>query len=89
MMEIKLLKKGIKVGGYYYPCWYSSAKNNKDGCATIYLRTYEPLPAGFSGEGMEIENGSDLLTDYFEKDKIRIGPGSKYFSAVELLAATK
>ena len=38
MLEMKLLKKGIKVNGKYYPCWYSSSQNNSKGNATIYIK---------------------------------------------------
>lgn len=86
-MEIKLLKKGIKVNGKYYPAWYSSCANNINGNATIYLRTYDRLPVGFYNQ-FEIVNDSDIMTDYFEKDKIRIKRGSKFFDQVEALAGT-
>ena len=86
-MEIKLLKKGIKVDGEYYPCWYSSSKNSSLAQiqATIYIKTYDSLPEELKRE-MEVVNNSDIQTDYFEKDRIRIPAGSKYFNLVESLA---
>lgn len=84
-MEIKFLKKGIKIDGKYYPVFYSPSKNNVNGNATIYLRTYEPLPDNVN-KILDVENNSDMMTDYFEKDRIRIAPTSPYFEKVEGLA---
>lgn len=84
-MEIKLLKKGIKIDGKYYACHYSSAKNNIKGNATIYLKGYEHLPTEVYPI-LQVENNSDYMTDYVEKDKIRIPPTSAYFQKVEELA---
>ena len=84
-MNIKLLKKGIRVDGKYYPCWYNPSTNNTCGNATIYMRTYDRLPDGLKEE-MQVENETDLMTDYIEKDRIRIPKTSKYFDLVEKLA---
>ena len=84
-MDIKLLKKGIKINGEYFACHYSSAKNNRNGNATIYIKSYEPLPKE-AYSVLQVENNSDIMTDYFEKDRIRISPISPYFKQVEALA---
>ena len=84
-MKLKLLKKGIKINGEYFSCHYSSAKNNMNGNATIYIKSYEPLPKE-AYSVLEVENQSDMQTDYFEKDRIRINPESPYFKQVEALA---
>lgn len=34
----------------------------------------------------ELADNSDIMTDYFEKPRIRVRPGSKYFDQVEKLA---
>lgn len=83
-MNIKLLKKGIKVDGKYYPCWYNPSKNNINGKATIYLKTYDRLPEGLNEE-LQVENDTDIQTDYIVKDRIRIPKTSKYFELVESL----
>ena len=85
MNTIKLLKKGIKLNGEYYPCWYNPSKNNLVGCATIYINTYKVLPE-WVYDCLYVENNSDIITDYFEKNRIRIPPGSPYFEIVEKLA---
>lgn len=84
-MTIKLLKKGLKVDKVYYPCHYSSARNNLKGNATIYIKSYEPLPAE-AYSVLQIENNTDMQTDYFEKDRIRIPPSSEFFKTVEAYA---
>ena len=84
-MTIKLLKKGIKFDGKYYPCRYSSSKNNLKGNATIYFKGYEPLPSE-AYELFSVENNTDMMTDSFERDRIRVAPGSKYFNDVEALS---
>jgi len=87
-MTIKLLKKGIKVNGEYFPVFYSPSTNNINGNATIYVKSYEPLPKE-AYSTLQIENNSDMQTDYFEKDRIRIVPDSPYFKQVNMLANKK
>jgi len=84
-MTVKLLKKGIKLDGKYYPAHYSSAKNNINGNATIYIKGYEPLPSE-AHKVFTVQNDSDMMTDYFEHDRLRIPPTSQYFAKVEELA---
>jgi hypothetical protein len=85
MESIKLLKKGIKVNGKYFSCHYSPASNNLDGNATIYIRSYDHIPKC----SLIVENDTDMMTDYFEKDRIRIPPNSPFFKQAEELAKVK
>jgi len=84
-MKIKLLKKGIKIDGKYFPCGYSSSDNNIKGNATIYIRSYESLPKE-AYSAMSVQNESDSMTDYYERDRIRIAPGNPLFNQVNELA---
>ena len=84
-MEIKFLKKGIRVNGDYYACHYSPSRNNINGNATVYLRGYKRLPQE-AHSFLKIENDTEIITDYIEKDRIRIAPTSPYFEQVERLA---
>ena len=84
-MTIKLLKKGIKVNGEYFPCHYNESKNNLHGNATIYIKSYKSLPREAYGV-LNVENNTDMQTDYFERDRIRVSPNSEYFARVEELA---
>jgi hypothetical protein len=80
MANVKFLKKGIKIDGKYFPVWYSTGKliNHPEGTITIYARSYDRFPAF----GMEVENGTDIQTDYFEKDKVRVEPSHPLYPVV-------
>jgi len=83
--QIKLLKKGIKVNGEYFPVSYSSSKNNIHGNATIYINTYKRLPQE-TKEVFEVANDTDSMTDYYEQDRIRVSSENEFFSKVNELA---
>jgi hypothetical protein len=72
---------GIKVDGILYKASYSLLKSSKypEGTITIYAREYIGFP---SIEGLQIENDTDLMTDYFDKDRIRVTPNNKYYPQV-------
>lgn len=83
--KVKLLKKGIKIDGQYYPVFYSSSKNHTKGMATIYIKTYKRLPPS-AHEIFSVKNDTDSMTDYFEQDRINIPPDSPFFKQVENLS---
>lgn len=85
---VKLLKKGIRINGEYYSVHYSPSASNINGNATIYCRTYKQLPKEIYSEFI-VDNQTDIMTDYFEKDKIKIPNTSKYFNIVNELAGSK
>ena len=70
--EIKWMWNGPKVNGKLYPAWYSKGLLRGETVETITVgaRNYSRFP----DMGLAVENNSDLMTDYFEKDKIRISP---------------
>ena len=80
-MTIKFMWNGIKVDGQLYKCWYSSSKlvGYPEGTITIYGKQYQDLPMI---EGLAIENDSDLMTDYFENDRVRVTPDNKWYEEV-------
>ena len=79
-MSIKFLKKGIRFDGQYTPVFYSQGNYTPESklpkkTITVYSRDYgKRLPSALSPI-----NQSDGMTDYFEKDRARILPGSKYY----------
>lgn len=81
-MNVKFLWNGIKVDGELYRAHYSkgnyyeSSGIPKD-TITVYAKDYSALP---QLEGVQIENDSDAMTDYFETDRMRIYPDSKYYN---------
>jgi len=85
--SVKFMWNGIKVDGVLYPAIYSTPVNSQrpneiqdGGTITIYARGYKSFP---KIEGLNIENNSDSMTDYFESDKIRVSPDNIYFNDVK------
>lgn len=83
-MVIKFMYNGIKVDGKLYRAHYSKGGYTAQskipkGTITIYARDYDDFP---QIEGLQIENNSDGMTDYFEKDRIRVTPDNKYYNEV-------
>lgn len=79
---------GIKdaKGAELQKVFYSSGKllNHPEGTLTIYKRDYGRFSALVHG-CFEVQNDSDSMTDYFEKDRIRVLPGHPLYA--EVLAA--
>lgn len=81
MMNVKFQWNGIKVDGELYRCYYTkgpytATSKIPEGTITLYAKDYSRFPAV---EGIHVENESDIMTDYFETDRIRIFPGTKYY----------
>lgn len=82
MSNTKFLWNGIKHNGKLYRCSYSQSNCAKVDSQTIaiYARDYGSLP---KIEHLEALNDSDLMTDYFEKDRAFIEPSNPLFSQVQ------
>uniref|UniRef100_A0A6H1ZH10 Uncharacterized protein n=1 Tax=viral metagenome TaxID=1070528 RepID=A0A6H1ZH10_9ZZZZ len=81
-MKIRFVWNGIKIDGKLHRAWYSTSKliNSPEGTITIYSKEYYPgIP---EIEGLQVQNDSDGMTDYFEKDRIRVEPSNSHYSAV-------
>lgn len=80
-MQVKFMYNGIKVNGKLYRAWYSLGgyRNMPEGTITIYAKDYNIFPRV---EGLQIENNTDYMTDYFEKDRIRVKPDNKWYPQV-------
>ena len=80
MTGIRFLKHSIKAGGKTVRVHYSTGgyTNFPSETITIYAKDYgAKLPKELSPE-----NDTDSREDYFEKDRARIIPGSKYYEKV-------
>lgn len=81
---LKFYWNGIKEnGGKLQRAWYSYGNllNYPAETITIYGRDY----ASFSPEiqkAFTIENDSDMMTDYFEQDRIRVRPDHPLYAEV-------
>jgi len=82
MKTIKFFWNGIKIDGKLYRCHYSDGKliNYPEGTLTIYRKDYGIMP---DVPGLNVQNDSDLMTDYFERDRIRIKPDNKFYNEVK------
>lgn len=83
-MKIKFMWNGIKIDGKLYRAWYSDADLIGDrypkGTLTIYRKDYGTMP---QINGMTIQNDTEIMTDYFERDRIRITPDNPHYSAIK------
>jgi len=77
---IKFLKHSIKFDNQKTRVWYHKGNYTKEsklpqGTITIYAKDYgAKFPKEFN-----IENNSDMMTDYFEKSRVRLTPKNKYW----------
>ena len=85
-MTVKFFYNGMKVDGVLYRAYYSTGPYNEAsklpvGTITLYAKDYS---ADFPEiEGSTIENDSDIQTDYFETDRMRILPDSPFHAAAK------
>jgi len=80
--HIQFFWNGIKVnGGKLHRIYYSNGTlcNYPEGTFTMYAKDYERLP---KVPGLTIHNDTDSMTDYFEKDRVRITPDNIFHSEV-------
>ena len=84
-MNVKFMWNGIKVDGELYSAHYSIGNyTERSGipkeAITIYAKDYRSFPAI---EGLTIQNESDIMTDYFEKDRILVYPNNRWYNEVK------
>jgi hypothetical protein len=89
-MKIKLRRHYCQLdNGPRVRCWYSrgSLRTAPD-AVTIYAKTYcDNLSDVFPAD--RVENDTDTMTDYFEKDRVRILPGDPLWDEACAMAAAK
>ncbi len=86
---LKFFYNGIKgENGKLQRCFYSNGAllHHPEGTITIYSREYSRFSADIQA-AFTVENASDSMSDYFEKDSIRVMPSHPLYSQV--LAALK
>lgn len=82
--EIRILKRGIRKGEKYYPCFYWL---NSDNSITVYAREY-----GYDGLPDEIGNvinETNGQIDYFEKSHCFLREGDRYYNEVKAKIVTR
>ncbi|MDR3361853.1 MAG: hypothetical protein LBO64_03295 [Desulfovibrio sp.] len=78
---VKFFWNGIKVDGKLYRAVYDMMRGSQkfpDGTITVYRRGYDETPRI---PGLTVENDTDVMTDYFSADTIRILPDSPFYPA--------
>lgn len=81
-MTVKFMWNGIKVDGKLYRAHYSignytEASGIPKETITVYAKDYTSIPRV---DGLQVENDTDIMTDYFETDRIRIAPDNKFYN---------
>jgi hypothetical protein len=78
---LKFMYNGIKLNGELFKAWYSigSTRGYAEGTITIYAKDYTSFP---QVDGLQVQNNTDSMTDYFEKDRIRVTPDNKFYNEV-------
>lgn len=81
MTNLKFMYNGIKLNGQLSKAHYSKGPfhNLPEETMVIRSKSYEPLPRI---EGLNLENESDMQTDYSEKDHFYVTPENKYYEMV-------
>lgn len=81
---VKILKKGVKFSGKYFPVWYSHGVDiHGKKHVTIYAKS---ILTGLPSELGSVKNDSDMSTDYFEKDRAKFFEGSSEYQHLYSLA---
>lgn len=87
-MTIKLMKHYVTDGETKARVWYNKG-NYVDGFpgVTIYAKDYgNKLSAYFPGK---VKNESEIMTDYFDTDSVRLGPGDENYEVALARAEAK
>ena len=76
MEKVRYMWNGIKVDGQLYKVWYSfsihSYQNDNDPHITMYSTSYANRFPEEVHELFTVKNDTDSMTDYFDKDRIRL-----------------
>lgn len=91
MTTLKFYYNGIKDnGGKLQKCSYSDGQliHYPAGTITIYKRDHEAFSQGVR-DAFKVDNDSDMQTDYFEKDRIRVTPEHPLYSQVRAALQAK
>jgi hypothetical protein len=82
---LKFFWNGIKAnGGKLQKCFYSNSAllHHPAGTITIYARDYSRFSSEVRSQFI-VENDSDIMTDYFEEDRIRVLPDHPLYAQVK------
>jgi len=87
MATIKFYYNGLKVDGgklqkasYSFQSEWTTGNRTVPTQLTLYGKNYKSFSKDVC-DALTVQNDSDLMTDYFEQDRIRIQPGHPLFVA--------
>jgi len=85
-MTIKFRRYFVTDGAVKARVWYS-IDNHVSGepCVTIYAKDYTG-ELGKLFQGPAYQNDTDLMTDYFDKGRVRFFPGDEWYSTARIVA---
>lgn len=80
---VKFMYNGIKVSGELFKAHYSYSKliGDDEKSISIYARDYARFPQEVR-DMFTVQNDTDIMTDYFETDRIRVYKTHPQFKAV-------
>lgn len=90
-MSLRFFWNGIKGSdGKLQRCSYSDGKlyHHPEGTITIYAKHYRDFSAEVRQQ-FQVENNSDMQTDYFENDSIRVTPDHPLYGQVKAALAAR
>lgn len=75
--KIKWMWNGIKINGKLHRAHYSKCVliNDSEESITVYARNHGSLPQ----IGVDVQNNTDIMTDYFDTDRMRIRKDSQFW----------
>lgn len=82
MTNVKFEWNAIKADGKKALVWYSDSKllNFPEGTITIYAKdVLQNIPAI---DGLTVQNDSEMQSDYFESDRVRVVPSNPWYPQV-------
>lgn len=91
MANVKFMWNGIKIDGRLHR-GYMCISADRDGVehVTWYAKDYEGWEDAEQLRSIfEVENNSDIMTDYFETDKIRFFEGDEWFDEAMMAGRKK
>lgn len=78
--EIKFLFNGIKINGQLIKGYYSKGGYLNGAIGCFYVHGWFKGQSELLRECFKVENNSDIMTDYFEEDKIYFYENDKYIN---------
>lgn len=81
--QIKFLFNGIKLDGKLVKGFYSKGNYNNGAVGCFYAHGWFKGQAELLRKYFNVNNDSDIMTDYFEEDKIYFFPGDKYLDELD------